>query len=534
MALVPRAYSTRSLVEGDKILGPVDPELVLPLTLQIKPAGDSLAEDAWVRVNNPVRERVFLSRSEFAERHGAKASDISEVNKFASQYGLQIVRDRLAERLTVSPLANRTVELRGRAADIGRALGIELLRVRNADSSIYYTHLGPFSIDDQFQGVISNVLGLHNRAQGQPHARRLVQLGGTSAAGVTSYTALEVGQLYGFPTSVNGEGQTIAILEFAGGFTRHDLHRYFRRLGLPMPDIKAIGVAPRYNAPTGNPNGPDAEVMMDIEVAGAIANGSKIVVYFAPNTTRGWLRGINAAVNDNINNPTILSISWGGAENTWSIQDMMSVSEALQAAATMGISVFTAAGDSGSTDGVTGSQLHVDFPASSPWATGCGGTNLVGLGSTIHSEIVWNDGATGGATGGGISNVFSLPLYQSGIPLLAGPSMRGVPDVAGCADPNTGYEVFIDGVNSVWGGTSAVAPLWAGLFALLNQGLGHSIGFANPLLYSVPLRGSRALRDILHGSNDATGLTGKYAATPGWDACTGLGSPNGEAILNTL
>jgi kumamolisin len=305
------------------------------------------------------------------------------------------------------------------------------------------------------------------------------------------------------------------------------MHRYFARLGLAMPDLRVVGIGPRSNAPTGYPP-QDGEVVLDIQVAGAVANGAKIVVYFAPNTSRGWLKCINAAVHDSVNNPTILSTSWGHAESYWSVQDIWSMSEAFQAAALLGISVFAASGDNGSVDAVPGSdEVHVDFPASSPWATGCGGTTISSTGGALVSETVWNDGA-GHASGGGISDVFSMPPYQSGIPLLVASGMRGVPDVAGCVG---GYHVRVDGHQGVWTGTSAVAPLWAGLFALLNESLGSSVGFANPLIYSVPVRGSTALRGIVDGNNDPTGRVGKYLAGPDWNPCTGLGSPNGQDLL---
>ena len=280
---------------------------------------------------------------------------------------------------------------------------------------------------------------------------------------------------------MTGKGQTIAILEFGGGGRVRNLRRYFTQLGLQMPAIQAIGVGGAGNAPTGNPNGPDGEVTLDIEVAGAIANGANFVVYFAPNTSAGFYQCINAAVHDSVNKPSILSLSWGGPESTWTKPEMLAITEALKAATVMGVSVFVAAGDNGSTDGVSGTRAHVDFPASSPWATACGGTSLHSVPPTPQSETVWNDGS-GGGTGGGISAVFAVPPYQSGVQYNQSPlPMRGLPDVAGCADPRTGYQIMVDGVSAVFGGTSAVAPLWAGLTALLNESIGTPLGFLNPI-----------------------------------------------------
>jgi kumamolisin len=281
----------------------------------------------------------------------------------------------------------------------------------------------------------------------------------------------------------------------------------------------------------GTVNGPDGEVMLDIEVSGSVAPGAVIAVYFAPNTDQGFIDAVTSAVHDATHRPSVLSISWGSAENTWTAQAMNQMEQAFTAAAAMGVTVTVAAGDNGSSDGATDGLQHADFPASAPHALGCGGTRLEISGGVISSETVWNDGPGQGAGGGGISDVFPLPAYQAGaaVPPSANPGARvgrGVPDVCGDADPDTGYTVRVDGQTLPIGGTSAVAPLWAGLVALLNQGLGHPVGFLQPFLYSAA--GTAALHDIVTGSN------GAYSAGRGWDACTGLGSPDGVALLKAL
>ena len=212
---------------------------------------------------------------------------------------------------------------------------------------------------------------------------------------------------------------------------------------------------------------------------------------------------------------------------------MTSMDSAFQAAAAMGVTVCVAAGDDGSTDGVTDGLNHVDFPASSPNVLACGGTDLVASGNTITSETVWNELANNeGATGGGISDVFPLPSYQSsaGVPPSANPGGhvgRGVPDVAGDADPSTGYVTLVDGQSGVIGGTSAVAPLWAALIALINQSVGKPAGFINPTLYQ-NAGSAQDFNDITSGSN------GAYSAGTGWDACSGLGSPRGAQVAAVL
>jgi len=279
------------------------------------------------------------------------------------------------------------------------------------------------------------------------------------------------------------------------------------------------------NDPT-NPNSADAEVLLDIEVAGSVAPGASIVVYFTTNTDQGFQDAISTAIHDTTNNPSVISISWGGPESTWSQTAINSMDSTCQSAAALGITITVASGDNGSTDGETGN--NVDFPASSPNVLGCGGTALTASNGQRLSEVVWNDQASGGgASGGGVSAVFSLPSWQThaGVPASGSTGGRGVPDVAGDASPGTGYQILVDGEQEIVGGTSAVAPLWAGLTAVLNQQLGAQVGFLNPRLY--PL-GEAPFFDITSGNN------GAFSAGAGWDPCTGLGSPNGVLLLDAL
>jgi kumamolisin len=201
---------------------------------------------------------------------------------------------------------------------------------------------------------------------------------------------------------------------------------------------------------------------------------------------------------------------------------------ALADAAVLGVTVTVAAGDDGSSDGAPDGQPHVDFPASSPHALACGGTRLQANPTTgeVISETVWNNGAGRGATGGGVSEAFDRPSWQgaAGVPLQHGKPGRGVPDVAAVADPQTGYRVRVDGIDAVIGGTSAVAPLWAALVTRLAQAAQRRLGLVQPLLYGIP----RGFRDITAGSN------GAFTAGPGWDACTGLGVPDGAGLLTAL
>jgi kumamolisin len=420
-----------------------------------------------------------------------------------------------------------TVKLTGTVAALQKAFAVDLKVFENeARTASYRGRTGVVHVPNEIADVVESVHGLDNRHQARPHFR-LHQMAGVEAhLPGSSFDPAAVGTAYDFPTPTHpGQGQTIALVELGGGYRAIDLHSYF---GANAPTVTAVGVNGATNHPTGNPNGPDGEVVLDIEVVGKIAPGAKVVVYFAPNTDAGFLNAINAAIHDKTNTPSIVSISWGSAEKNWTQATMNAFNQAFKDAATLGITVLVAAGDDGTNDNVNDGKRHVDFPASSPFVIGCGGTNLQATGATITSETVWGN-TNDGATGGGVSNVFPKPSYQSGI--FPKQSHRCVPDVAGDADPSTGYKILVDGVHSVFGGTSAVAPLYAGMFALINQQMNRRAGFVNPLLYQ---GASHFVHDITQGSNESEPTPPPYSATPGYDLCTGLGSLNGKKLLAYL
>lgn len=329
-----------------------------------------------------------------------------------------------------------------------------------------------------------------------------------------SYTPKQLAAFYGFPTNADGYGTKVAVIELGGGYVQADLDKYFTSLGLTVKPVIFHSIDGATNAP-GDPNGADGEVMLDLCVIGAMAPGAELHCYMAPNTDAGFLDAINQAITDKM---TAISISWGAPEDQWSSTSISNFNTAFQRAIDAGITVTAAAGDSGSSDGESGN--HVDFPSSSPLVLGCGGTSLPAL--TASAEVVWNDGS-GVATGGGISSLFALPTYQtkSNVP---GGRFRGVPDVSGNADPNTGWTVIVDGQQYVIGGTSAVAPMWAALAACLSQALGKNVGYLNSNLYAL----AGWYRDIVAGNN------GTYAARTGYDCCSGIGVPVGTKLLTAL
>jgi kumamolisin len=458
--------------------------------------------------------RRFLDRDEFRTRHGLHPDDRAAVERFARGHGLSS---------TVVSEGGRTMALVGPEPRVLAAFRCERSSLAVHGATRRFPRTGPIVPPELSDRVIA-VLGLDERPIARPHVRRHR----TPAPTDVAYSPLEVGGAYGFPTGANGDGQTIGILELGGGFAAADLAAFFGGLGLPAPTVTVVPVDGAQNAPTGSVDGPDAEVDLDLEIAGALAPGGRLVAYFAPNTDQGFVDGLSAAVHDATNAPGIVSISWGGPESGWPAASRAALEAACEDAATLGLSVLVAAGDQGATDGVAGGALTVDFPASSPYVTGCGGTRL--LLSPTRTEVVWNETAIGeGATGGGVSEVFPKPTYQGSISVPAAPNGfagRGVPDVAGNADPASGYQVRVDGEAVVLGGTSAVAPLWAALVARLNQALGARVGYLDPTIYAAPADAS--FTDITSGNNDG------YSAAPGWDPCTGLGSPNGTQLLSAL
>jgi kumamolisin len=390
----------------------------------------------------------------------------------------------------------------------------------------YHTFTGEVSMPDTHAPLVEAVLGLDARPVAKPHVRFLKDLKKANDAPAATgqpvaFNPPQVAQLYDYPTTVNGAGQTIGILELGGGYNTSDITTYFQGLGLTPPTVVAVSVDGGTNAP-GDPSGADGEVALDIQVAGSIATGAKLAVYFAPNTDQGFIDAITTAVHDAANKPSVLSISWGGPEASWVQSSVTALDDACQSAVALGVTITVASGDNGSSDGVSDGANHVDFPASSPHVLACGGTELIGSGTAIAAETVWDDGSQGGATGGGFSTLFPLPAWQSSAGISG--SGRGVPDVAGDAAPESGYNILVDGQQEVVGGTSAVAPLWAALIAMINQMKGGPVGFVNPTLYGV----AGDFHDITSGNN------GAYSAEPGWDACTGLGSPNGAEIAGAL
>src|SRR3984957_18784853 len=496
--------SERKAVPGATVAGKTDPQSNISVSVIVK------------RKNPLDLEKVnrHLSQQEFSEMYAADPANFEHLRDFAHKHGLTVDEG-------ASSLARRTLVLRGPASKMEAAFGVTLNDYVE-DGRKFHSYTGNISMLQEHAEPVEAVLGLDNHPIAKPHFRLLDKKKKSKPAQTASFNPPQVAQLYNFPTRVNGAGQTIGIIELGGGYNSSDLSSYFAGLSIAEPRVTAVSVDGATNSPN-DPNA-DGEVALDIEAAGSIAPGANIAVYFTPNTSQGFLDALTMAIHDTANGPpSVVSISWGSAESNWTAKSMTAFDEACQSAAALGITITVASGDNGSSDGASGN--NVDFPASSPHVLGCGGTELIAANGVIQEEVVWNDQAQGGgASGGGVSSVFTLPPWQMKSNVPPSPTSaggRGVPDVAGDASPETGYHVFYDGQAAVVGGTSAVAPLWAALIALLNQQCGSNIGFANVTLYQ---NAENGFNDITQGNN------GTNSGGPGWDACTGLGSPNGNQL----
>jgi kumamolisin len=502
--------SEKAAVPTAVTLKPTPPRSKLTVSVIVKRKQPLKINRRSGRASGPVR----VTRAEYKKQHAADPAAITLVRAFAREFKLKVEPDPTS-------VARRTIRLTGTAADMRKAFGV-VLEQKTIDGVEYRVREGGIHLPASLIDSVIAVIGLDNRPQAKPHFR--IRRPNVEAV---SYTPVQVAQAYQFPASATGAGQTIGIIELGGGYRQTDLNAYFKSLGLAAPAVTTASVDGGKNSPS-NANGADGEVMLDIEVAAAVAPGAKVAVYFAPNTDQGFIDAVTTAVHDTTNKPIVISISWGGPESSWTQQSLTALDAACQSAAALGISITVAAGDNGSSDGGTGN--NVDFPASSPHVLACGGTTLEASGANIASETVWNETASNeGATGGGVSTVFALPTWQakSNVPAPStGAGGRGVPDVAGDADPTTGYTIRVDGQTLVIGGTSAVAPLWAGLIAVANQQLGATVGFIQPAIYAAA--SASAFHDITQGDN------GAFSAGPGWDACTGLGSPIASQLIPLL
>lgn len=499
-----------------KLVGPTKPDAPMSVTIMVKSkASEKDVDETLAKIIK--HEQAPLTDAEFQNKFGADPDAVKRIVQFAKDNHLKA--ERIDDR-------SGQVVLKGKVADFARAFNVKIEDYQNGNN-VNRERSGLISVPRNIAGDVQGVFGLDSRPQAESHVKLLPP--GISPRAVSGYMPDEVANQYKFPKDSMGAGQSVGIVEFGGGLDLKDNSQYYKDHGLKEPKVQIVTIGDAKNKPGGSA---DSEVALDSQVIGVIAPEATQQLIFAPNSEQGFLDAITRATfpeKGEIQNSAI-SISWGMPESSWSEQALQNMNAAFKKAALKGISVFAAAGDDGAKDKSSDGKFTADYPAADPWVTGAGGTNL-NIGA--DKEVTWNDGngPFSGSTGGGLSRVFPVPDFQGGIKLPAdanndGKTGRGVPDIAGNASPFTGYRVRYRGSETVMGGTSAVAPLYAALTMRLNGALGRPVGHWNAFLYKNG--GTDMFRDITDGNNNG------YSAGPGWDAATGWGSVRGDKMLEAL
>jgi kumamolisin len=533
---VPLPASKRTLLANSRPTGPIDRSQIASLSIRVRSAGDkkALEQRVYEQSQLPLDQRTYLTREDLAQQHGADSADLDLVEELAQRHNLRVVHRSAAER---------SIVLKGKLGDLLDAFPADV-HMYHHSSGAYRGRQGEIQIPNHLDKIVTGVFGFDTRPKHRL-AHRHIKLAAAGPGGDNGVAATEFAKRYNFPTQfkgvkLDGSGQTIAIIELGGGFRTSDLRVFFQEIGVATPTVSAISVDHAKNSPSTQ-DSDDGEVMLDIEVAGAVAPKAKYAIYFAPNNgDQGFIDAISAAVHDAQRKPSVVSISWGGPEDSTDQQGVDEFHQVFVAAAAMGITICVASGDHGTADLDAQNwdkKIHVDHPSVDDLVLSCGGTQI-----DSGKDVVWNDltpfnvntpGGGGWASGGGISEIFAVPSYQTGanLPksLSTGKPGRGVPDIAMSA---TNYFTRVDTFEGASGGTSAVAPLTAALIALLNQAKKKNVGFLNPFLYANAAAG--VVHDVTSGTNAITNTVQGYTAGAGWDACTGLGTPDGTAILNKL
>ncbi len=536
MNTIPKGYlrlekSERRVRAGAKLIGPADAKEVLSVTIRLRRRPGAPALPAAASANSTPVDRKILSRDDFVKTYGAAQTDIDQVVSFAKSNSLTVAETNLERR---------TVVLTGTVDQMSRAFGVELSQYQSPTET-YRGREGHLYLPENLQEIVQGVFGLDNRRM----ARRAMAAGPVLWTGTAApLTPPQVAGLYQFPTPLNAAGQTIGLLEFGGGYTQADINAFYQGLGIAPPTLMSVGVNGATNSPGSaqHPNDDDVEVALDIDVSGAVGQGAKIAVYFSTFDENGWVQAVTTAVLPSAGQPapSVISISWGwpeleplpGTNFAWTDAAITAVSETFEEAASLGITVMAAAGDHGSSCGMNDDKAHVLYPGSDVWVTSCGGTIITNVNGSSFTEETWQDG-NGWATGGGVSTFFvPPPQWQSTVKLPPsvndGHMGRTIPDISGNADSASGYDLILYGKSiGAVGGTSAVAPLYAGMVAVLNTKLGTPVGYLNPTFYL----NSGMYNHIADGVSNATYGAPGYSSVAGYNACTGWGSVIGTRLL---
>jgi kumamolisin len=484
------------------------------------------------------RPDAAMTRQQFRDAYGAAQADADKVVQTLATFGLTLVHTNLAAR---------TIRLRGTISAMEAAFQVKLFNYAHTGGS-YRGRVGALHVPVELQDIVVGVFGLDNRQVARRRRQPTRDNAHARLASVPSawYLPSELATRYNFPAG-DGSGQTVGLLEFGGGYFSSDLKQFCQLANIATPP--QVTTVSTDGTPTNAKDGAEGEVMLDVEVVAGVCPKAHIVVYFASWSEQGWITILDAAVQDDTNNPGVLSISWGNAEDVdiWTDSAMQQIDQTLQDAAMLGMTVCVAAGDDGSSDAITDGHAHVDFPSSSPHALAVGGTTIPSKGTT-QPDIVWKEGDglradNGGSTGGGVSVEFPRPDWQSAITIQSvNPGSivgRVVPDISANADWNASpYLLVVDGQSGPNGGTSAASPLVASLLTLINASrpAGKRVGYITPVLYQANDNGtvgSAGCTDVQSGDN-TTAQAGGYTASAGYDAVSGWGTPNGKNLAQAI
>ena len=513
-------------------LGRVPGANAIQLALSLPLRNQQELEELLIHLYDPADPLYghYLTSQEFTDRFAPTQEDYDAVAAYAQSIGLTVTGTH----------PNRTLlDVRGPAAAIEAGFNLHLNNHLAPDGRMFYAPDNDPAVPDFIAQRIGGVIGLDNSAVWHTHSRpedmkaSPLQIGTGPNGGLAPADIVTAYNLSGVTAA--GSGQTLGLFEL-DGYNQSDVTSYENYFFTNNPKFPNFQYVPLQNVLVDGVSGRAGtgadEVTLDIELQIALApRAARIIVYEGPNSNTGVVDTYNRIATDNL--ATQISTSWGLSEGQSSPATMSSENAAFTQMALQGQSIYAASGDNGAYD--NGSALSVDDPASQPYMVGVGGTQLyVNTGETYNRETVWNVNNTvnGGAGGGGVSVVWSIPSWQLGVAGTASATMRNVPDVSLNADQYTGYAIFYRGGWTIYGGTSCAAPLWAAFTARVNQqrtvnGMAH-LGFANPTLYPLAANHGADFHDVTTGTNLY------YAAGAGYDNATGLGSFNGATMLNDL
>jgi subtilase family serine protease len=473
----------------------------------------------------------YISTQEFIDQFSPTQADYDAMKGYAVSLGFTVTGTH----------PNRTLlDIAGPAAAVESAFNLHMHFYQALDGRQFYAPDNNPEVPDFVAARITGIVGLDSLAVRRPHNRLVLAASapGSSPAQIGTgpgggLIPTDITKAYNLTSNLAaGANQVLGLFEL-DGYNASDVAAYVKYYNLnavPLQNVLVDGFSGKAGSGAG-------EVTLDIELQNALAPGaSKIIVYEGPNTDKGVVDTYNRIATDN--SAKQISTSWGLSEGQTSSTVLTSENSAFMQMAAQGQSIYAAAGDSGAYD--NGSTLSVDDPASQPYVTGTGGTQLsVNSGETYTSETTWNNGSiNSGAGGGGISAIWPIPSWQQNV--LSNCSMcstnyRNVPDVSLNSDQYTGYSIYYKGQWTIYGGTSCASPLWAAFTARVNQQRAANgiapLGFANLSLYPIAT-GSNYFRDFHDIADQSINLY--YAAVSGYDNATGLGSFNGNNLLSDL